>query len=74
MDTPCIKVCLIDQASGLCEGCGRTIPEITAWTSLSDSERRAVMAELPHRLASRATRPATASAAWGAERGNAKRN
>ncbi|PPD31349.1 MAG: Fe-S oxidoreductase [Hyphomicrobium sp.] len=74
MDTPCIKLCLIDQASGLCEGCGRTIPEITAWASLSDIERRAVMAELPLRLASRVTRPAMAGAACGAERGNGKRN
>ncbi|WP_281015559.1 DUF1289 domain-containing protein, partial [Rhodoplanes serenus] len=23
IDTPCIKVCTVDRASGLCVGCGR---------------------------------------------------
>ncbi|MBD3844330.1 DUF1289 domain-containing protein [Bosea sp. SSUT16] len=51
--TPCIKVCVIDPASGLCEGCGRRLDEIAQWSSLSEAERLAIMAELPERLRER---------------------
>jgi predicted Fe-S protein YdhL (DUF1289 family) len=51
MDSPCLKVCTYDPQTGLCLGCGRTLEEITAWFSMSDAERRAVMMELPLRLA-----------------------
>ena len=50
MDSPCVKICTYDPGSGLCLGCGRTLEEIGAWFSMSDDERRAVMAELPKRL------------------------
>ncbi len=51
VSTPCIKVCVIDPASKLCEGCGRTLPEIAQWSRLSEAERQAIMAELPKRRA-----------------------
>ena len=47
--SPCNKVCTIDPRSGLCHGCGRTLGEIAQWASLSESERRRIMAELPQR-------------------------
>ena len=50
METPCRKICILDAASGLCTGCGRTLGEIAAWTALSDAERSRVMAELPARM------------------------
>jgi predicted Fe-S protein YdhL (DUF1289 family) len=50
-ETPCIAVCLIDPASGLCFGCGRTLPEIARWHRLSGADRLALMAELPARMA-----------------------
>jgi uncharacterized protein len=31
--SPCINVCEMDQKSGLCRGCLRTIDEIVAWGS-----------------------------------------
>lgn len=49
MDTPCVDICKISPANGLCEGCGRTIAEIAAWASLSPLERRRIMDELPAR-------------------------
>lgn len=49
MDTPCIKVCVIDPGSQLCVGCARTLAEIAAWGSLSDDERARIMTELPDR-------------------------
>ena len=49
--SPCEKVCLLDEASGLCRGCGRNLDEIARWSAFSDTERAEVMARLPHRLA-----------------------
>jgi predicted Fe-S protein YdhL (DUF1289 family) len=50
MESPCLKICTYDPASGLCQGCGRTLEEIGAWFSMSDAQRRAVMEQLPERL------------------------
>ena len=47
--TPCVQVCVVDGASGLCLGCFRTLPEIAGWTRFSDAERAQLMAELPSR-------------------------
>ncbi|GGL26498.1 DUF1289 domain-containing protein [Caulobacter rhizosphaerae] len=47
--TPCVKVCAVDGRSGFCLGCRRTLPEIAGWARLSDEERSAIMAALPHR-------------------------
>ena len=49
--SPCTKVCVLDSATGLCEGCGRTREEIARWGSLSEPQRRAIMAALSERLA-----------------------
>ena len=40
--SPCISVCRIDEASGLCIGCLRTLDEIAAWGALDDTARRRV--------------------------------
>lgn len=40
--SPCVSVCSIDAASGLCAGCLRTLDEIAAWSTLDASARRAV--------------------------------
>ncbi|MEZ5937427.1 MAG: DUF1289 domain-containing protein [Hyphomonadaceae bacterium] len=48
--SPCIKVCVVDGASGHCLGCGRTLREIAQWARFSDAERDAVMADLPPRI------------------------
>jgi len=47
--SPCIDVCRIDSASGLCEGCLRTIDEIAAWGALDDRAKREVWKRLPGR-------------------------
>ena len=51
METPCIDVCEMDGATGLCLGCGRTIDEIARWTGMGPEEQRAIMAVLPARKA-----------------------
>lgn len=50
ISSPCIKVCVIDPASKLCQGCGRTLREIAQWSRLSEAERLAIMATLEGRL------------------------
>jgi predicted Fe-S protein YdhL (DUF1289 family) len=54
--SPCIKVCAVDGAAGLCVGCGRTLREIASWESLSEAARLDIMAALPDRLAERLAR------------------
>ena len=50
MDSPCVKICVLDPVTDLCTGCGRTLDEIAAWSDLSDEEHRRIMAELPERM------------------------
>ncbi|MFN3746667.1 MAG: DUF1289 domain-containing protein [Hyphomicrobiaceae bacterium] len=49
MESPCIQTCVIDSRSGLCAGCGRTLAEIAAWSTLAPAERRRIMPLLPER-------------------------
>jgi hypothetical protein len=49
--SPCKNVCRMDEPSGLCTGCGRTLDEIALWSVLDDDDKRAVWALLPERLA-----------------------
>lgn len=47
--SPCIKICAMDPATGLCSGCGRTLEEIARWSLMSDDERMRIMDKLPAR-------------------------
>jgi uncharacterized protein len=49
MKSPCIKVCQMDPARGVCIGCCRTLDEIARWGGMTDAQRAAVMQELPAR-------------------------
>jgi len=73
MESPCILVCSIDMVTGYCFGCGRTRDEIGGWTLYTSEERRAIMAELPARLATveRKPRRETRRARMARERGEA---
>lgn len=51
IESPCNKVCVVDPASRLCIGCGRTLAEIGGWIGFTPEQRRHIMAELPGRLA-----------------------
>ena len=52
IETPCIKVCVVDPETGFCIGCGRTRIEIGAWLGLSAAQRHEVVLGLPERMAS----------------------
>jgi uncharacterized protein len=48
--SPCVKICIMDGPSGLCEGCGRSLAEIGQWGRMTETERQAIMEKLPERL------------------------
>jgi predicted Fe-S protein YdhL (DUF1289 family) len=50
ISSPCISVCRVDAASGLCIGCARSMDEISHWAKLTESDRRKIMADLPQRF------------------------
>jgi hypothetical protein len=47
--SPCINVCTIDEGTGFCKGCFRTIEEVAAWPSLSDAAKLAIIVALKQR-------------------------
>ncbi len=51
IQSPCIKLCVMEPDSGFCMGCGRTRDEIASWISLSPAQREEVTGKLDHRLA-----------------------
>ena len=44
--SPCVKICVIDDATGLCAGCRRTIEEIMAWPRATVAEKEAILAAI----------------------------
>lgn len=47
--SPCINVCQMDPRTGLCEGCYRSIDEITVWSSACDNIKRAILDNVEQR-------------------------
>ena len=50
--SPCNSVCRMDERTGLCEGCLRTLEEIAGWSTFDDDEKRAVWDALAQRQGS----------------------
>lgn len=50
MESPCVRICVMDPVSGLCRGCARTLDEIVAWGTMSLDQRRTIMGELDGRM------------------------
>ncbi|MCB1901077.1 DUF1289 domain-containing protein [Cognatazoarcus halotolerans] len=49
IDSPCINICRMDRRTGLCEGCFRTIEEITVWSRADDALKREILARVARR-------------------------
>ncbi|HEV7814551.1 MAG TPA: DUF1289 domain-containing protein [Janthinobacterium sp.] len=49
--SPCVGLCRMDDGSGLCRGCLRTMAEIIAWGQAGEDVKRAVWAEIRRREA-----------------------
>ena len=51
--SPCISVCTIDEQTGWCLGCARTIDEIRDWIIMMPDQKQALLGELAERQAKR---------------------
>ncbi len=47
--SPCVSICELDERSGSCKGCYRTLQEIAAWSALADAEKLVVWAHIEAR-------------------------
>lgn len=47
--SPCVKVCVVEGATGLCLGCRRTLAEIAGWAGFSDAKRAEIWSALAAR-------------------------
>ena len=47
--SPCVNICQMHEPTGWCEGCLRTLDEISAWAGLDDDGRRAVWLQISRR-------------------------
>jgi len=48
--TPCISVCRVNADNGLCEGCFRTLGEISAWGRSTPANKRELWKTIMHRV------------------------
>ncbi len=49
IDSPCVKICVIHEESGICIGCNRTRFEIAGWSKMTVAQRAEITAALPER-------------------------
>ncbi|NTV68514.1 MAG: DUF1289 domain-containing protein [Azonexaceae bacterium] len=55
--SPCTNICKMDASNGLCQGCFRTIDEITAWSRLDDPARLRILADIDRRRLAQTPQP-----------------
>jgi len=49
IQSPCIGVCSLDDTTGYCYGCYRTIDEIKGWWGMSQSEQKSLLSTIETR-------------------------
>ncbi|MGI9342203.1 MAG: DUF1289 domain-containing protein [Gammaproteobacteria bacterium] len=47
--SPCMNICIINAESGYCQGCFRTIEEISEWSKLPPDDRARIIQQLERR-------------------------
>ena len=47
--SPCVNICRMDEASGACRGCFRTLDEIAEWAEADAHRRIAILAAVDKR-------------------------
>jgi len=50
IETPCVKICVVDPETGFCIGCGRTRDEIAGWLGFEPAQRHAIIGRLDERV------------------------
>lgn len=43
IESPCIGVCTIDESTGFCQGCFRTLEEIQGWWDMDNTSKQKVV-------------------------------
>ena len=51
IESPCVRVCIIDGTRDICRGCYRTLGEISKWSSYTLAQKLAVLEDLAQRKA-----------------------
>jgi hypothetical protein len=54
LPSPCVSICRMNEATGLCEGCLRSIEEIAQWGGADDDGKRTILARIAQRRQSEA--------------------
>ena len=49
--SPCINICVMDEDTGFCAGCLRTLDEITEWAGSDSGTKREILQKLTDRRA-----------------------
>ncbi len=47
--SPCVKICVLDPVTRMCQGCYRTIDEVAEWVEYTPEEKRAVLERVERR-------------------------
>jgi predicted Fe-S protein YdhL (DUF1289 family) len=61
VESPCVRVCTLDESGRTCLGCFRTLDEIGMWSQLTDNARRLVIEQAAFRRRAHAARIGPAS-------------
>ena len=48
--SPCISICRVNESTGCCEGCFRTLGEIANWSSAGDAGKRDIWKMIEQRM------------------------
>ena len=48
--SPCISICRVNESTGWCEGCFRTLGEIASWSSADDEGKRGIWKMIEQRM------------------------
>jgi uncharacterized protein len=47
--SPCISICAVDETSGYCKGCYRTVDEVASWLYYNNAQKSDVLDKLRQR-------------------------
>ena len=53
IQSPCIGVCTVDDSTGMCLGCYRTVDEIKGWWDMNPKDQKNLLIALEKRQARR---------------------
>jgi len=51
VQSPCVSICTMDEATGLCMGCYRTLEEIQQWWDLDAAGKQTIVDKADRRQA-----------------------